>query len=82
MSGMFFQKFVCTQDRRSHLAIKLLDSTTKVHLKFTTDIYEPLFCDYSYNFHYFRLNEIQIWWKLCCALKNTFYFISFNSVKS
>jgi len=32
--------------------------------------------------HYLGNLEVQIWWKLDCALKIAFYFISFNSVKS
>jgi len=32
--------------------------------------------------HYLRKSEVRIWWKLHCALKNAFYFISFKSMKS
>jgi len=32
--------------------------------------------------HYLGKLEVQIWWKLHCALKIAFYFVSFNSVKS
>jgi len=43
--------------------------------------YKNVHHTYSMLLHYFGKLEIQIWWKLHCVLKNTFY-LSFNSVKS
>jgi len=37
---------------------------------------------FGMSLYYLGKLEIQSCWKLHCALKNTFYFISFKSVKS